>query len=537
MPVLRRIIILAGSVALASASATVGDAQNQPDVGTVKSVHYRQGNIDAQWIPYGRRWAIEGNTVAAQTNSDIVLGAVVESRQSIADRRLGRRPNMNAVFDTLSRWNCWRRNGNPQTDTSFRLVFTPTRLGSQYSVRLRFLKTLDASQISEGIYRAFSDAVDTAREQHHRFANDSVLQRRFQVRVKEVALAKFPKVMWVTTPVEGTCTFGDSPGNVVISPVQLQMLNDAVVAQALNDTATTQLDSMGAELSGMLADPLFDLLFNALARLEANSDLQKGDAEIFRTAVSLQQLPDVAALSRFNHVRESCFPQRTSAIPRPLCNYFTALLTKLGAKAREEDLFTARTKQVDSTLRQLSVAVEGAFLPIATAELQEVAWDDASATSDKLRIGMGFGYGAAQLGYQASAPLNINRNDFSSVGVLFLKFYPYAVDKTLPDPYLNRPSARWSLTLGSVIYGNLRYHGQDQEKFAGNLQPVAGLSYDLTRYLTLEAGGVFYRQPSVNPATSSTSRLRISPLIMIGFDFDGANRISTLLKGVIPGGA
>jgi hypothetical protein len=47
-------------------------------------------------------------------------------------------------------------------------------------------------------------------------------------------------------------------------------------------------------------------------------------------------------------------------------------------------------------------------------------------------------------------------------------------------------------------------------------------------------GTVFFRQPSVYPGTGEHSRVRLAPMLGLGFDFDGANRLSTLFKGLLP---
>jgi hypothetical protein len=70
----------------------------------------------------------------------------------------------------------------------------------------------------------------------------------------------------------------------------------------------------------------------------------------------------------------------------------------------------------------------------------------------------------------------------------------------------------------------MTFEGQKLNSVAGGLYPMVGGGFDITKNITIQAGAVFFRQPSFLPRDNS-SEFKAAPTISLAFDFDGINRL------------
>jgi hypothetical protein len=181
-------------------------------------------------------------------------------------------------------------------------------------------------------------------------------------------------------------------------------------------------------------------------------------------------------------------------------------------------------------LSQLGEMLSDLYTPVANTRINAMQWEGAHSTSDRVRIGTSLGLGVAALNLTPRQFSEFDINDTESFAVAALKFYPFAVDKKLPQPYFGREIlARTSLIAGVLIKRRLEFEGQGLKGVAGGLYPVIGGGFDVTKNITLQVGSVFFRQPSFFPNDSS-SEFKAAPSISLAFDFDGINRLRDALS-------
>lgn len=197
------------------------------------------------------------------------------------------------------------------------------------------------------------------------------------------------------------------------------------------------------------------------------------------------------------------------------------------------------TKRIRSAERQIA-ATEAELadkLQIIRRQLALVSVERPAETTrptavtelDVIKVGTAFGGGAIFFN-----PRNADIRETNAIAYTALKFYFLPVDKRIDKPYLtNYPFFnRASIMLGIATSGSLEYRGQDLEKPIG-ITPVAGISYDINRYFSIDALTTVFRQPSTS-ALSSQKKTRFAPVIGLTFDLDAFNRIKSLTGGEGP---
>lgn len=151
-----------------------------------------------------------------------------------------------------------------------------------------------------------------------------------------------------------------------------------------------------------------------------------------------------------------------------------------------------------------------------------------------IRIGSSFGSGIVGLNF-----LEEDRG-YDVFGYSALKFYFLPVDKRVADPYLTNRFFinRLSLLVGFSINREINYNGSLLQRPIG-FYPVAGLSYDINRYLSVDLAATMFKQQSLSSLTQAQT-IRFGPVIGINFDADLFNRVDALITGeqynINPGG-
>lgn len=143
-----------------------------------------------------------------------------------------------------------------------------------------------------------------------------------------------------------------------------------------------------------------------------------------------------------------------------------------------------------------------------------------------LKIGTTFGGGLVGLNFQ-----NEQARDLDVLSYTALKFYLSPVDKRIKDPYLDNRFfiSRLSILLGFSLTQEINYKGASLDRALG-FYPVAGLSYDLNRYISIDLGGTLFKQQSLSPLTN-TDEIRVAPILGITFDADLFNRMRAVFGG------
>jgi hypothetical protein len=189
-----------------------------------------------------------------------------------------------------------------------------------------------------------------------------------------------------------------------------------------------------------------------------------------------------------------------------------------GSAAR---LTTGVANVVDALTDRLGVF----YVEQAAVVLDQVVWKSHAHIS-ALRIGTSYGFTAVGLSPGQNPGLD-------AVGNITLRFYFGPVDKDLPSPY-TYPTirSRFALLMGTDFSSEVRYEGEAQADLFGGLKPMVGLGYDVNRFLGVDAGLIFYRQPTLNPLDdAAVGDPRASPYLGLSFDFNIFNRLQGLTDG------
>ncbi len=143
-----------------------------------------------------------------------------------------------------------------------------------------------------------------------------------------------------------------------------------------------------------------------------------------------------------------------------------------------------------------------------------------------IRVGTSFGGGALGLNV-----LNKNSREFDSFGYTALKFYLLPVDKRIAEPYMSDKVIinRLSVLIGFSTKKDLSYKGIKLDQ-AFSVTPLLGLSYDVSRFFSLDLVMTFFKQPSISPLIEKKN-LRVGPVLGINLDIDMFNRVSGLVSG------
>jgi hypothetical protein len=507
-------LVAAGFLGIAAASplraqdAASADGGGGAQPPNLVQLDYENGRMLQPYLPYSRPFVITGSPVTSRGRADVVWGRISEARDT-------------ARAVTTS---CWVRPAGAPAETKFRTVFDRLVLGREYRVRLTFATAVDTAITAPGVRAGLRAAAEAAEASKRAPNTDDVSQRVTDAVRTQVANQLGGDTRFVQITTEGQCA---DTGEIQVR------ITDADARRLLRAVAAKRdLDSARAR-EGRAFDALQQINGVALTNLAAalrtarnnpaykNLPYTLADVSALQTAVSSLTLLDQAAWDRLNGIFRVAAPappvlrpyqlflEQTLATLRQVRSAQQAVVTKTADEAREAEAVNAIVSRV---LTQ--------FVPISEASKVETSWG-AEAEVRKLQIG------TAVSG--ASVFFGPNGGDRDGVMVAALRFYLGPVDRSLPEPWSSR-RARAAIDIGGLFQSELTYRGQEQRSLFKSISPTLGVSYDLTRYLSVTGGMVFYRQPSTNPlAGTSASHVRTSLFLGVGTDFDALNQLNTLL--------
>ena len=485
------------------------------DARLVHIINFQAGVVKAQWIPYGRRWAIQGNTMKVENEILAVVGHI--SARGRRDRQTS----------------CWTNPPDVYTDV-FRLVFDPLDIGRRYDVSLDFYGAFNVKVLVPALDRAYRQTVNLAKDTYP-YIRQQAIRDIFVNQIEEELSEIFNNedVVLLRNLTSGACEIvSDQDNSVPLIDFDSQLLNDiaeVVLTEVRTNNRTSRLDEIEDANRQLLDSQSFGLLIDRL-REEEQRDygfLEFGDANVLQNAIDDNGIPSQEVIARLYATGFAC--RTDESFPEEQCSLLNEIVDRSYEYIREVDLASNGEEDYQPLrvrmLNDLGELLSELYTPVANTRINAMQWDDAHSTSDRIRIGTSIGIGVAGLNVTPDQLFDSNVTQAESFFLAAFKFYPFAVDKKLPRPYFGRELlARTSLVAGVLIKRNLDFENAPLDGVAGGLYPMLGGGFDITKNITLQVGGIFFRQPSFLPNDNS-SEFKAAPSISIAFDFDGINRL------------
>lgn len=518
-----RYILTISLLLILSGSVQIKHAQSQPlpvDARIVHILNYNAGVVKAQWIPYGRRWAIQGTTMKVENEILAVVGDI--------DKR-GKRGTETA---------CWTSPPDVYTDV-FRLVFEPLEIGRRYDVNLDFYGAFDVNLLTPALDRAYSKTVRMAQETYP-YIRQQAVRDIFAEQVEAELSQIFDNedVILLRNLRNGDCEIvRDQTNTVPLISFDTEILTDLseiVLTEVRTSKRSNRLEEIGTENRQLVNNQSFSELTNRLKEEELRDYgfLEFGDADLLRNSINDNNIPSEEVIARLYATGFACrtddtFPDEQCELLNDIVDRSYEYIRELDIASNGEDDYKPVRNQMLSELGEL---LSELYTPVANTRINAMQWDNAHSTSDRVRIGTSLGFGVAALNLTPREFSAFDINEAESFLVAAFKFYPFAVDKQLPSPYFGRELfARTSLIAGLLIKRNLDFEGQKLNSVAAGLYPVFGGGFDITKNITLQAGAVFFRQPGL-PPNQSSSEFKAAPMVSFAFDFDGINRLRDVFR-------
>jgi|GEM_PF-3270691 len=512
-----RYIVTICALLILSTGLKVDTAQSQPlpvDARVVHIINYQAGIVKAQWIPYGRRWAIQGTTMKVENEILAVVGDI--------DTRGKGRENA-----------CWTSPPDVYTDV-FRLVFEPLEIGRRYDVNLDFYGAFDVNLLTPALDRAYQSTVNMAQETYPYIQQQSV-REIFAQQVEQELTNIFDNedVILLRNLRNGDCEIVENQTQSVplisFDSEILTDLSEVVLTEIRTSKRSNRLQEIGTENRQLVSSQSFSELTNRLKEEELRDYgfLEFGDADLLRNSINDNSIPSEEVVARLYATGFACRTDDT--FPEEQCDLLNNIVDRSYEYIREVDVASNGEEDYKPVrrrmLNELGELLSELYTPVANTRINAMQWTDAHSTSDRVRIGTSLGFGVAALNLTPKQFSSFDIDQAESFIVAALKFYPFAVDKQLPSPYFGRELfARTSLVAGLLIKRNLDFEGQKLNTVAAGLYPVLGGGFDITKNITLQAGAVFFRQPGL-PPNQSSSEFKAAPMVSFAFDFDGINRL------------
>ena len=438
-------------------------ARSQPlpiDARIVHIINYDAGIVKAQWIPYGRRWAIQGTTMKVENEILSVVGEI--------DTR-GKRGTEMA---------CWTNPPDVYTDV-FRLVFEPLEIGRRYDVNLDFYGAFDVKLLTPALDRAYKETLDEAKGTYPYIRQQSV--REIFVRQVEEELSQFfenEDVILLRNLRNGDCEIVKEDNSTVplinFDSEILTELSEVALTEIRTNTRSDRLEEIGLQNRQLVNSSSFNELTNRLKEEELRDYgfLEFGDADLLRNSLGDNEIPTEEVVARLYATGFACRTDDT--FPQDQCDLLNDIVDRSYEYIREVDVASSGVEDFIPVrrrmLNELGALLSEIYTPVANTRINAMQWTDAHSTSDRVRIGTSLGFGVAALNLTPKQFSSFDVDQAESFVVASFKFYPFAVDKQLPSPYFGRELfARTSLLAGVLIKRNLSFEGQRLNTVAAGL--------------------------------------------------------------------
>ncbi len=414
----------------------------------------------------------------------------------------------------------------------FRLVFDPLEIGRHYNVKLDFYGRFDVNILAPALDRAYKETVQLA-EETYPYIRQQAIRDIFITNIQNElrGVLNNEDVVLLRNLTDGSCEIVSEEDQAAVPLIDFDaiILNDiaeVVLTEVRSSRRRSLLDEIEDANRQLLEDAQFSTLQANLRQEEQRSYgfLEFGDADVLRRSIEDNTIPSEDVIARLYATGRACRTDETWSTEQ--CDLLNEVVDRAYEYVREStqgigDYGPLRTR----ILGELAEMLSEVYTPVANTRINAMNWQSAHATSDRIRIGTSLGLGVAALNLTPRQLSEFDINDTESFAVAALKFYPFAIDKKLPRPYFGREIlARTSLVAGVLIKRRMTFEGQKLNTVAGGLYPLVGGGFDITKNITIQAGAVFFRQPSFLPGDDS-SEFKAAPSISLAFDFDGINRL------------
>ena len=200
-------------------------------------IEYKNGGLDALWLPYGRRWAIEGVAVTSRGEADVVTIKVKPMTKGGGENTQER---------------CWKR--SPEGDTEdavprFRTDFEPLPIGNTYDVELNFYSADKSSTlIQPSVSRAYFEAIRRYAANSSLTDNQLIALINDQIINDLGPLFQNGELTHFDVTREGRCTLVMTPPTVTLTPEQRRDILAGVQREALAQLAQGELERLSGEV-------------------------------------------------------------------------------------------------------------------------------------------------------------------------------------------------------------------------------------------------------------------------------------------------
>lgn len=452
---------------------------------TPTTIDYYQGNIKQDYLPYNKKFILQGSTKLPEGDAKVITLSVTKGGLSVLN-------------------NQWRASQTGD-NSNFQIWIDPlAELGRQYKFDLTFYVSVG----TETMLKAVQNIIASVKE-------------RLEVDLKHGSIGLNNVNVYLSQSVEN---FNKSSNPFFY----------------VGDGGKIQQGLPTADVTAYLDERIF-----SISLIRDTLELKKEIAEDSRIVSSHDFRPLIATISK-NKITEDDIAKlnnfvidQKDTMTEEVSKRFAALIGKLKEAENEElgKLLLSNDKirtnyryikelydqiqKFDLALDQLTKTLSQIYTFRVIQTFQSQTWTS-STELDRLLIGTAYGFGTVFLGSNGS-----DMDWFSYVG---LKFYFAPVDYEASQPYKAGSLSRVAVTLGAVFLSDITYRGQKQADLLGGMKPLVGVSYDFDPKLVINGGILFFRQSSINPLAINVNRPKHSFYLGLTLDFDAFNRLKGLMK-------
>lgn len=177
-------------------------------------------------------------------------------------------------------------------------------------------------------------------------------------------------------------------------------------------------------------------------------------------------------------------------------------------EARTQNIINSKTKAIDE-------------LYILAGKTTKESKPKVNITPNKIKID----FTTLGIGGSLLNPLEKGGSEFEPFAYLAIRYYLNPVDKGLVNkPYFDDSFiSKTSIFVGFRLGKKISYRGAELEDLLFNMQPVLGIGYDLSRFITADLGVIGFRQSPLHPFESKKIK-RVGLFASINMSLDLFNR-------------
>lgn len=471
---------------------------------SLPEIELLQGTINAKYLPYGKKFILKGSALLSTDTADVLHMTI-----SFKDKE---------VFSTV-----WLRKFK-SNETEFRIVVDkPLDFNKEYTIKLSFysqaslgdqsmktiINSVKAKALSAAKARTFTgndlgnfvkEAIDGLSKNNPKFGYITIEGR-------EVTFHKGAAVSY--------------PGATAPGWEEL-VATYALLATDVEKNEKNLVDAQRS-INILSSDDVFEELISSLKKeSETNAKLRYNVIDVANLRSLLALPKGTNPFQRLiKDINDKFLIFADVKLKKRLLDLQEAFIDYTQA-AEALDTLKSSLSQAQQKVDAIDAKIQDGVVAAGTAFLTDRTFVSKSEL-ESIRIGTTFGFAYTALAFQKDEQ---EKKSLTSDLFLYggLKFFFGPVDKELPNPYLSSRTFwnRTALSFGMAL-SDIDFKGQILQNAAG-MKPLLGFSYDASRYITIDLGGVFFKQQSISPERNR-KKLHVRPFIGLSFDVDVFNRI------------